>query len=234
MEKSRGTTDQHSTFYGQHHAHLREWGWAFVLMAVGWVSHSWRSATWEANLKNLPAAHPSDLLCWLEDMPGGRHHAWRSKEPNAKPRVVRESDSKSQFPQDAPPLDLNAIDESALQRLPGFGPVLSKRTMKFKNALGGFCSVDQLYLVYGLDSNVVDRNRHRFVVHHGDLTPLCINVVGYKELVKHPLFDPESVRRVLRARGRGVESMSVLWSRLDETLEERKLWEPYLQLCHEE
>ena len=47
---------------------------------------------------------------------------------------------------------LNSIDSVGLEELPGFGPVLSGRTVKFRQALKGFVVIDQLKEVYGIDS----------------------------------------------------------------------------------
>ena len=47
-------------------------------------------------------------------------------------------------------LDINSCDSSSLVMLPGIGPVLSARIIKFRSLLGGFARKDQLKEVYGL------------------------------------------------------------------------------------
>ena len=54
-------------------------------------------------------------------------------------------------------LDLNSMDSSAFEMLPVFGPVLSSRTVKFRNALGGFINVAQLLEVYGIDEDAFEK-----------------------------------------------------------------------------
>ena len=48
-------------------------------------------------------------------------------------------------------LDINHATAAEWEASAGLGEVLSKRTVKFREALGGFVSIEQLKLVYGLD-----------------------------------------------------------------------------------
>lgn len=53
--------------------------------------------------------------------------------------------------------DLNTATATELEAIYGIGKVLSKRIIKFRNALGGFIDERQLYDVYGLEEEVVRR-----------------------------------------------------------------------------
>jgi DNA uptake protein ComE-like DNA-binding protein len=53
--------------------------------------------------------------------------------------------------------NLNTASASDLLPINGIGPVLSKRIIKYRDAMGGYTHKDQLYKVYGLDSIVVLR-----------------------------------------------------------------------------
>lgn len=50
--------------------------------------------------------------------------------------------------------DLNSVTAEELQVVSGIGPVLSRRIVKFRDALGGFLDAAQLYDVYGLEPSV--------------------------------------------------------------------------------
>lgn len=60
--------------------------------------------------------------------------------------------------------NLNKVDALALTKVKGVGPVLSKRIIAYRNSLGQFDSIEQLYKVYGLDSTVVSRLMYYFEV----------------------------------------------------------------------
>ena len=60
--------------------------------------------------------------------------------------------------------DINMASAEDLTAISGIGPVLSKRIVKFRNALGGFLVDDQLLDVYGLDTLVAQRLMKRYTV----------------------------------------------------------------------
>jgi DNA uptake protein ComE-like DNA-binding protein len=64
------------------------------------------------------------------------------------------------------PLIRNLNDASAedLKKVYGVGPVLSRRILNFRKAMGGFRSGKQLYDVYGLEKEVANRVLKRFQV----------------------------------------------------------------------
>lgn len=63
------------------------------------------------------------------------------------------------FEQDTFSLDINLADSSAWAALPGIGPSLSRRIVRYRSAIGGFHDIDQLSRVYGLDSQALARIR---------------------------------------------------------------------------
>ena len=71
-------------------------------------------------------------------------------------------------------MEINAADAEDWQKFRGIGPVLSKRILGFKNLLGGFIEVDQLYLVYGLDSSLVEDIKPMLNVERSFVKPMCL------------------------------------------------------------
>lgn len=88
------------------------------------------------------------------------------------------------------PFDLNKADSSILQRIRGVGPVLSNRIIRFRDALGGYISQEQLYLVYHLDSSVVDIIKKSSYISEG-FQPEKLNLkdMDSYEISKHPYID---------------------------------------------
>ncbi|MBK6949695.1 MAG: helix-hairpin-helix domain-containing protein [Haliscomenobacter sp.] len=59
--------------------------------------------------------------------------------------------SKSYYrPKTCAELEVNTSDSIAWESLPGIGPVLASRILKFRQRLGGFAFVDQVRETYGL------------------------------------------------------------------------------------
>ena len=97
-------------------------------------------------------------------------------------------------------LEINSSDSAALVRLPGIGPVLSVRIIKYRNLIGGFVSVNQLKEVYGLKEETFDMISSRVYTDSLLIRKIKINKAGYRELIKHPYFKREEVSGILKYR----------------------------------
>lgn len=238
MAKSRGTTDTSKTFFGVRHAQLRDWSWACLLIAGLACSHLWRAQAWERRLRSVPRATVSSLHCWLEDMdvPNASRHAVRSRrETGQRGAATTTATTKNRLRPEAVSklqrlVDLNEASAEEWAQLPGIGPVLSRRIVKFRDALGGFASLNQLHQVYGLDSAVIERVRPSLRLEAHSHRGICLDTVTFRSLVRHPLFDAAQTRKVLRAWGRGT-SAHAFWERVSATEAERQAWMPYLRVC---
>lgn len=60
--------------------------------------------------------------------------------------------------------DINSANAIELTAIRGVGPVLSKRIISYRNSLGRFDSIQQLYKVYGLDTLVVHRLMKNYTI----------------------------------------------------------------------
>tara|TARA_R100000935_G_scaffold1847_3_gene5550 strand:- start:4982 stop:5869 length:888 start_codon:yes stop_codon:yes gene_type:complete len=61
-------------------------------------------------------------------------------------------------------IDLNKATALELQQVSGIGEALSERIIQYRNTLGGFSDDVQLYEVYGLSPQVVERTKNLFTV----------------------------------------------------------------------
>jgi hypothetical protein len=182
-----------------------------------------------ANWPNRPQADVADLLTWAETFPGYVARVRPLRENVTRKR--RHDLSYANHEESLVRLELNLVDADGLQQLQGVGPVLSQRIVRFRDALGGFLCIEDLYDVYGLDSSVVDQARPRLTANAQHIQSLCLDTVSFGTLLKHPRFDLETTKKLMRARGRGSHGMDVvlLRSRLD-SVTLRKV-RPYLTIC---
>ena len=229
MEKSRGTTDQTDRFYGERHARLQEWGWACLFLGALFAFRLWQRHESASNWPCRPQAEVEDLLSWAERLPGFVMRVHPRKPSDA--RKSNADDSPKGQTEWLGRIELNVADAQAFQKLAGVGPVLSQRIVRFRDALGGFSSVEDLYDVYGLDSGVVNRTKPVLSVDAELVRPLCLDTVSFRTLLKHPRFDLETTKKLVRARGRGVHAFDAVLtsSRLD-SLTLCKV-RPYLEVC---
>ncbi|HZJ19840.1 MAG TPA: helix-hairpin-helix domain-containing protein [Pricia sp.] len=102
----------------------------------------------------------------------------RSSEKGSSPREGSDVDS-----QNVAIKDLNTATAQELRTINGIGEKLSTRILKFRDRLGGFLSDDQLYDVYGLDPEVVERSLEKFkVLKKPDIPKINVNTASAYEI----------------------------------------------------
>jgi DNA uptake protein ComE-like DNA-binding protein len=97
-------------------------------------------------------------------------------------------------------IDINKSDSAILVGLPGIGPVLSSRIIKYRRLLGGFARIDQLKEVYGLPEETFESIKGRVFADSTFVTGININSAGYKELLHFPYFTKYEVTAILKYR----------------------------------
>lgn len=97
-------------------------------------------------------------------------------------------------------LDLNTCDSASLVALPGIGPVLSARIIKYRRLLGGFTSVSQLREVYGLSPETFDLISVMVKADSTAVKKININSAEYRQLLRMPYLDKTEVAAILKYR----------------------------------
>lgn len=96
--------------------------------------------------------------------------------------------------------DLNSCDSASLVSLPGIGPVLSSRIIKYRNLIGGYVSVNQLREVYGLPEETFNQVSSRLFVDSLAIRKIRINEAEYREIIRHPYFQKSEVNAIMKYR----------------------------------
>lgn len=96
---------------------------------------------------------------------------------------------------------VNTADSAVWESLPGIGPVLASRIVRFRDRLGGFHSVTQVGETFGLPDSVFSK-----ALPFLDQEPLTkeggidVNGATVEELRKHPYVDPRMARSIVAYR----------------------------------
>lgn len=230
MEKSSGTTD--GKFHSFVQTRVEEWGWALLIVALAYGVH-WKDLhDWQHSLEELPSPTVSDLLCWAEELPpvGCQRCRFESKDVAFKeawrPRVKVANVWES-----AVGMELNLADSAALESLPGIGPILARRIVRFRASMRGFACMSDLSMVWGLDSTLIEELAVRCTLDTGLVRPFCVKALSFDSLQAHPRWDHAGARCVIEAVGRGVRDLDELWERLEFMGCAKEEWRPYLALC---
>lgn len=99
------------------------------------------------------------------------------------------------------PFDINTASTTQLQAVPGIGPVLSARIVKFRDKLGGFVSPSQYAQVYGLAPDVVTNLQERSYI-DASFSPRLIhlNQADVRALAAHPYITYQQARHIVQYR----------------------------------
>jgi len=107
---------------------------------------------------------------WIKNSKQYSANSKRYTKPNSEPVVIK---------------DINLATAKELRSINGIGEKLSARIIKFRDRLGGFLVNEQLYDVYGLEPQVVDRVLKQFKVLEVPLIKkININSASIEELQK--------------------------------------------------
>ena len=109
-------------------------------------------------------------------------------------------------------LELNTADTTELQLLRGIGRYTALQIVRYRQALGGYCSVRQLYEIEGLNHERVDSLLAHFTVDTVRITPIPVNQASVKRLQRHPYISYRQAEQLydLRRRRLRLNSMDEL------------------------
>ena len=96
-------------------------------------------------------------------------------------------------------VDVNLADSIAFKELPGIGKTLSKRLVKFRHALGGFYSINQLNEVYGISDSLLSALKPKLKLTPG-VNQVSVNSTDVKRLKQHPYINYTQANALVRYR----------------------------------
>lgn len=97
-------------------------------------------------------------------------------------------------------IELNSADSALLETLPGIGPVLSARIIKYRNLLGGFIKVDQLQEVYGISPDTYNAIRTRVTVDTVLIRRVQVNSAEFRDLWRVPYLKRYDILAIIKYR----------------------------------
>ena len=128
-----------------------------------------------------------------------RSSDFRTVNASGKP-LRRDNSFQHSSVKQKPLMDINLSDSATLIRLPGIGPVLSARIIKYRRLLGGFARVEQLKEVYGLPLETYEVIKGRVFTDSTFIKRININTCEWRDLARIPYFEKYEVTAILKYR----------------------------------
>ena len=97
-------------------------------------------------------------------------------------------------------VSINQADTVTWMKLKGIGPTYSNRIVRFRSALGGFVSVDQIAEVYGISDSLFLALRPQLLLNDSSVKKLPINLATFKELNAHPYISFDQTKEILNTK----------------------------------
>lgn len=97
-------------------------------------------------------------------------------------------------------VDINKADSAAWEALPGIGPTLAARIIRFREKLGGFYIITQVAETYGLPDSTFNKIQPSLRLDSGSLKKLNINQMDEKSLAQHPYIRYKLARLIVQYR----------------------------------
>lgn len=124
-----------------------------------------------------------------------------SSSPSYSKNTVKESKPKPKpESKSIPILDINIADSTALIDLPQIGQVMASRIHRYRNRLGGFVSMTQLFEIKGMDQDRFESIKPYIVLEHSEITKINVNQDEFKTLLRHPYLEYEQVKAIVNHR----------------------------------
>ncbi len=97
-------------------------------------------------------------------------------------------------------VELNLADSAELEHLPGIGPVLAARIIRYRKLLGGFYSVIQLKEIYGLREEHYSKVLPHLYIKGELFGKFNINFASLEKLGRHPYIGFRKAREIVSLR----------------------------------
>ncbi len=97
-------------------------------------------------------------------------------------------------------VELNEADSLSLIAIDGIGPYLSSKILSYRDALGGFVSTNQLYEIYTIKPEQVERIKPFLTCDKTKIKRLNVNTADYDALNRHPYISGKQAKAILNYR----------------------------------
>jgi DNA uptake protein ComE-like DNA-binding protein len=97
-------------------------------------------------------------------------------------------------------IELNQADSASLVKLRGIGAYFAGRIIRYRNILGGYCSIRQLMEVYGMSEEKFTQFQQQVYADSTLIRPVRLNFADEKSLDRHPYISRLQATQIIDLR----------------------------------
>ncbi|MEC8692722.1 MAG: helix-hairpin-helix domain-containing protein [Bacteroidota bacterium] len=130
-------------------------------------------------------------------------------------------------------IELNSVDSTTLEHLPGIGAYTAKSIIRYRDRLGGFVSRVQLREIPYIDSQLYCSKRIIWIVDLNKIKKLSLVELNIRRLYAHPYIGKHKAKNLLEFRKvHGPITQKLFMNMLSFTEIDRVKLKPYLRFAH--
>lgn len=120
--------------------------------------------------------------------------------PSFNPSDTLSAPRKRNVPSGIQKISFSEADSVTLQIVPGIGPALARRIIKYREAMGGFHQKSQLEEIFGLKAETIEGIWEYFDFAPQITRKISINTCSLEELAKHPYITFQEAKVLIAYR----------------------------------
>lgn len=97
-------------------------------------------------------------------------------------------------------LEINSADSAAIEALPGIGPYLTHKILNYRNALGGFTSIEQVAETRKLPDSTFQKIKDKIYIAENSLQKININTAPADSFMRHPYITWQQAKSMVAFR----------------------------------
>jgi competence ComEA-like helix-hairpin-helix protein len=90
-------------------------------------------------------------------------------------------------------IQINTASQEELESIRGIGPTFAKRTIQYRNILGGYASKEQFASIYGITEDALKALSDNVTIDQAAIKKINLNTAPKEEIRKHPYLKDWSV-----------------------------------------
>ena len=137
---------------------------------------------------------------------------FQHKKPHKESHTASETTHHATQKVPLAPIDINQADSTELLALPQIGATMASRIHRYRNRLGGFVTLEQLFEIKGMDTARFETIKPYITININELQTINVNQDEFKTLLRHPYLEYEQVKAIVNHRER--KGMITSWKQL--------------------